>query len=524
MSSTNSGKQTSGEHISYWIQSASPLSFQSLESDIETDVLVIGGGIAGLSTAYCLAKTGRQVILIEDGLIGSGESGRTTAHLTNALDDRYYELEKIFGEEKTKLIAQSHTSAINWIEDTIKVENIECEFTRVDGYLFLHTSDRFENLEKEFNATRRVGLKTELLNTVPGISHNKQPCIRFPQQAQFHIMKYLNGVAEAFVRKGGQIYTNTHASKIKEGEVIANKHTIKANHIVVATNTPVNDIVTMHTKQFPYRTYVIAGLVPKGMLKPSLWWDTGNLDSKWITHPYHYVRLQSYSDEYDLLIAGGEDHKTGQADAEYILEEDRYTRLIEWTLHQFPAMKEVVYQWSGQVLEPLDSLAFIGRNPGNEHIYIITGDSGNGMTHGTIGGLLITDLINKNENAWAEIYKPTRIPLKVAGSYIKEALSMAGQYADWVSKADIDSVDELQNDQGAVMSSGLRKLAVYKNEQGQLAVFSAACPHLGCVVQWNGDEKTFDCPCHGSRFSKDGSVINGPAISPLKTVELKGEK
>ena len=184
-------------------------------------------------------------------------------------------------------------------------------------------------------------------------------------------------------------------------------------------------------------------------------------------------------------------------------------------------MKEIVYRWSGQVLEPLDSLAFIGKNPGSENIYIITGDSGNGMTHGTIGGLLIADLINGKENAWSEIYKPSRIPLKVAGNYIKEALSMAGQYSDWVSKGDIESIDKLENGEGAIVTSGLKKLAAYKDEWGELFVFSATCPHLGCVVQWNADEKTFDCPCHGSRFTKEGKVINGPAISNLKSIEIK---
>ena len=524
MSSIKTGKRTSGEHLTYWLQSTPAQVFQPLQTDLETDVLVIGGGIAGLTTAYCLASSGRQVVLIEDGLIGSGESGRTTAHLTNALDDRYFELQKIFGVENARLIAQSHTEAINWVEQLVKTEQINCDFTRVDGYLFQHPTDSFDTLEQEFDAARQAGLEIELLNTVPGIPAAKQPCIRFPQQAQFHIMKYLNGLADAFVRKGGQIFNNAHASKIKEKEVIANEHTIKANHIVVATNSPVNDLVAMHTKQFPYRTYVIAGLMPKGMLKPALWWDTGNHESKWITNPYHYVRLQPYNGLYDLLLSGGEDHKTGQADTEDIPEEDRYARLIEWTRNQFPSMGEIVYHWSGQVMEPLDSLAFIGRNPGNDNIYIITGDSGNGMTHGTIGGLLITDLINGKENTWAEVYKPTRVPLKVAGSYIKEALSMAGQYADWVSKADLESIDELANGKGAIVSSGLKRLAVYKNDQGKVSVFSAACPHLGCVVQWNADEKTFDCPCHGSRFSKEGAVLNGPAISGLKAIELKAKR
>ena len=278
MSSVKTGKRTSGEHLTYWLQSTPALTFQPLQNDTDTDVLVVGGGIAGLTTAYCLVTSGRKVILIEDGLIGSGESGRTTAHLTNALDDRYYELQHVFGTENAKLIAQSHTAAINWVERVVSAEGIDCDFTRVDGYLFQHPSDSFDTLEKEFDAARQAGLEIELLNTVPGIPNAKQPCIRFPQQAQFHIMKYLNALAEIFVNKGGQIYTNTHASKIKEGEVIANGHTIKANHIVVATNSPVNDLVAMHTKQFPYRTYVIAGLMPKGALKPALWWDTGNHD------------------------------------------------------------------------------------------------------------------------------------------------------------------------------------------------------------------------------------------------------
>jgi len=521
MSITQKDNITSGENQSYWVDSVPQLSFQTLDSDIDTDVLIIGAGIAGLTTAYCLASSGRKVVLIEDGLPGSGESGRTTAHLTNALDDRYYELQKLFGEEKTRLAAQSHSAAIDWIEETIRKEDIECDFTRLDGYLFLHSTDKKETLQKEIEATHEAGLQTGLLDSIPGIKNENGQCIHFPRQGQFHIMKYLNGLVKAIKGKGVRIFTNTHAEHIKEEGVVANGHIITALNIVVATNTPVNDIVTMHTKQFPYRSYVIAATIPKGTVKPALWWDTGNQDSVWMTKPYHYVRLQSYNDNYDLLISGGEDHKTGQADKEGIPEEERYERLIEWTRKRFPAMKEIVYRWSGQVLEPLDSLAFIGKNPGSENIYIITGDSGNGMTHGTIGGILINDLINANENPWAEIYKPSRIPLKVAGNYIKEALSMAGQYSDWVSKGDIESIHKLENGEGAIVSSGLKKLAAYKDEWGELSVFSATCPHLGCVVQWNADEKTFDCPCHGSRFTKEGKVINGPAISNLKTIDIK---
>ena len=512
---------TSGENQSYWIDSVQQNVFETLAKDIKTEVLVIGGGIAGLTTAYCLVLAGKQVVLIEDGLIGSGESGRTTAHLTNALDDRYFILEKLFGEEKSRLAAQSHTAAIDWIENTIRREKIDCEFIRLDGYLFLDPSDNVESLNKELDATRNAGLNTEMLKRAPGIVNSNSPCLRFPGQGQFHIMKYLNGLAKAFQERGGKIYTNTHASRITEHVVTANNYRIEASQIVVATNSPVNDIVTMHTKQFPYRTYVIGCTIPKNALQPALWWDTGDQDSKWITAPYHYVRLHPFNDEFDLLISGGEDHKTGQADKEDIPEEERYNKLMEWTKSHFPTIKEIKYRWSGQVMEPLDSLAFIGKNPGNDNVYIITGDSGNGMTHGTLGGIIITDMITGKENKWADIYKPTRTSLRVAGKFLKEAMNMAAQYVDWVSKEDVEKAEELSNEEGGIISAGLKKIAAYRDDTGQLHLFSASCPHLGCVVQWNADEKSFDCPCHGSRFSAEGKVINGPAINGLKILSAE---
>ena len=511
---------TSGENISYWIDSVTPLEFETLNQNIDTDVLIVGGGIAGLSTAYCLAKAGRKIILVEDGFIGSGETGRTTAHLTCALDDRYFQIEDVYGEEVSRLAAASHSKAIDWIEDTVNSLGIDCNFRRVNGYLFPDPSDKMENLQKEFEATKRAGLHTEWLSQTTGISWESCPCIRFLNQGQFHIMKYISGLANAVVKLGGKIYTQTKAMDIDDGGAICNGFKVSAQHVVVATNTPVNNIVAMHTKQFPFRTYVIGARIPKGSLEPALWWDTGNQDSKWYTAPYHYVRTEQYDEQFDLLISGGEDHKTGQADDENIPEERRYDHLINWTKEHFPMMADIIYKWSGQVLEPLDYMAFIGKNPGNKNVYIITGDSGNGMTHGTIGGILISDLIQDQENAWEKIYSPKRLPLKVPGKYLKEMADMAAQYADYFVKADIHETDELQPGQGAILSKGLKRLAVYKDEDNELYAFSAVCPHLGCVLQWNAEEKSFDCPCHGSRFSKEGKVVNGPAISDLKRIEL----
>jgi Rieske Fe-S protein len=251
-------------------------------------------------------------------------------------------------------------------------------------------------------------------------------------------------------------------------------------------------------------TYVIGARVPRGAVMKALYWDTED--------PYHYVRLQTLDDENDLLIVGGEDHKTGQADDT----RERHVRLEAWARARFPRMGPVDFTWAGQVMETIDGLAFIGRNSlDKDNVFVVTGDSGMGMTHGTIAGMLLTDLILGRENPWATLYDPSRKTLRAAGEYAKEALNMAAQYRDWVTGGDVGSVDEIARDSGAVLRRGLKKVAVYRDEDGTLHERSAVCPHLGCIVQWNPSEKTWDCPCHGSRFDKLGTVLNGPANRDL---------
>jgi Rieske Fe-S protein len=261
----------------------------------------------------------------------------------------------------------------------------------------------------------------------------------------------------------------------------------------------------MHTKQAPYISYAIGIKVPAGSVTSALYWDT--LD------PYHYVRLQHGSDSgEDVLIVGGEDHKTGQADDAA----ERFAKLELWARFRWPQCGDVAYRWSGQVMETIDGLAFIGRNPGDdEHVYIATGDSGMGITHGTIAGILLTDLIVGRENPWAELYDPGRKRVKALGEFAKENLNVAAQYLDWVTGGDVSSADQVAPGGGAVIRRGLHKVAVYRDPAGRLHEHSATCPHLGCVVHWNGGEKTWDCPCHGSRFDALGRVIVGPANADL---------
>jgi glycine/D-amino acid oxidase-like deaminating enzyme/nitrite reductase/ring-hydroxylating ferredoxin subunit len=520
--STSNPLKTSGKNISYWLDSTEPIIYPKLNEDLSADVVVVGGGISGLTAAYLLSLENKKVILVEDGLIGSGETGRTTAHLVNALDDRYYEIQSLFGEEKARLAAESHTAAIDMIEKIVNDEKIDCDFERVDGYLFLHPSDKQEHFEDEYKAARHAGIKVELVDDAPGIKNIKSRFIKFPSQAQFHPMKYLKGLCDAITNNGGKIFTLTHAEEVsKEGIKTSGGNSIKASAVIVATNTPVINMFVMHTKQAPYRTYVIAAKIKKGALPYSLWWDTGDFNSTWSTYPYHYVRLQKYNDEFDLLISGGEDHKTGQPEEDKVTEEERFINLFNWTKQHFPEIEELEYKWSGQVMEPVDSLGFIGHNPTDpDNIYIVTGDSGNGITNGTLAGIILTDLIAGRKNKFSDLYDPARKTLKTTDVFLEEQANVIKQYGEFFKASSVKEVSEVRPGEGAIMNNGLKKVALFRDTDNKVFAFSAICPHMKCVLQWNSTEKTFDCPCHGSRFSSFGKVINGPANGDLEEVDI----
>jgi glycine/D-amino acid oxidase-like deaminating enzyme/nitrite reductase/ring-hydroxylating ferredoxin subunit len=502
---------TTGATTPIWLDTVALEPKPTLPRSTQADVCIVGAGIAGLTTAYLLAREGRSIIVVDDGAVGSGETSRTTAHLVTALDDRYFDLERLHGETGARLAAESHTRAIEMIESIARDEAIACEFERLDGYLFVQKGEDPADLDREREAALRARLDVELLPRVPGLEFNTGPCLRFARQAQFHPMRYLDGLVRAIEARGGRVYGRSHVTTFEDGSPCrietSDGSRVTADVIVVATNTPVNDRVTIHTKQAAYRTYVVGLAVQRDLVPRALYWDTGD--------PYHYVRLARGAGGEDVLIVGGEDHKTGQADDA----EERFARLIGWSRGRFPTTNRVVYRWSGQVMEPIDSLAFIGRNPGDRHTYIATGDSGNGMTHGTIAGLLLTDLIAGRDNPWATLYDPARISLRAAPEFAKENLNVAVQYADLLSPGDVSSPEEIAPGTGAIVREGLKPVAVYRDENGRVHRYSALCPHLGCVVEWNRTEKTWDCPCHGSRFDPHGQVLNGPAVSALGAVE-----
>jgi glycine/D-amino acid oxidase-like deaminating enzyme/nitrite reductase/ring-hydroxylating ferredoxin subunit len=506
----------SGRTRSIWMETEVPLYCEPLPDKTGCDVCVIGAGIAGLSVAYELAREGVRVVVIDDGSIGGGATGRTTAHLSSALDDRYYVLEQLHGREGARLAAESHSAAISRIETIAREEEIECELERVDGCLFAAPGQSTRVLERELEAARRAGLGVELVADSCLTSFQTGPHLRFAHQAQFHPMRYLTGLAGAIVRRGGAIHTGVRATRVEGGKpcrvTTEGGAVISSTAIVVATNSPVHNRVAIHTKQAAYRSYVIAAQIEPGKVAHALYWDT--LD------PYHYVRIARGGEGVELLVVGGEDHRTGQADDGA----ERHRRLEAWMRERFPLAGAVVARWSGQIQEPADGLAFIGRSPGpHPNVMLVTGDSGNGMTHGALGGILLGDLLLGRENPWAELYDPSRMRLGSIGDWTLENIKTGVQYADWLSPGEVGSVEQIQAGDGAVVRRGLRKLAIYRDDEGRLFTCSARCSHLGAVVAWNSTEKTWDCPAHGSRFDAYGRAVMGPACGDLEPIGIEAD-
>ncbi len=394
-------------------------------------------------------------------------------------------------------------------------EHIDCDYSRLDGFLFLPKNGTHQQLQDELEAAHRAGLTAvELLPDAGATGFKTGECLRFPNQGQFHILKYLSGLAEAVVAQGGRIFTRTHVQSISGGSdahvTTSDNYEVRAQAIVLATNTPFNDRVVMHTKQHPYRTYVVGARIAKGAITKALYWDDAD--------PYHYIRVQEVPEaDYDLLIVGGEDHKTGQEPNP----QNHLDCLEDWTRAHFPSIQSIEYRWSGQVMEPTDGLGYAGPDPlNNDNVYIITGDSGHGMTHGTLGPMIITDLILGRSNPWAKLYDPGRVTLKLESvkEYVKENLNVVAEYADLVTGGDVSTIEEVKPGTGAVLRRGPLKVAVYRDEAGTTHECLAICPHLHCVVHWNSLETSWDCPCHGSRFDAYGHLLYGPSNMDLPPV------
>lgn len=497
---------------SFWQDEPQP-SFPSLIKDASTEVCIVGAGIAGLTTAYVLLKNGFKVVVLERDLIGRNETSRSSAHLSNILDEGLANLIELHGVENARRIVESHADAIDLIEKIVGEEHISCDFRRLDGYLYQSSETPRDYLKQEAQAAHRLGLRDVELLVSPHFTEFG-PALRFPKQGQIHVTKFINGLLQAIQKMGGEIYTESPAVDFKDGPLssvqVENGSTVYAKQIVVCTNVPINDRVLVHTMESAYRSYVIGIEVPKNTFPDILMWDT--------SRPYHYLRkTEGTKDGFDLLLIGGEDHRVGQEDHP----EEKFETLHDWVLFNLGISGPISYKWSGQIIEPSDGLAYIGRNPGDRHTFIASGDSGHGLTHGVMAAMIIRDLIQKTPNEWADLYTPSRFRLKTLGKLIANSMNALSQYRDRIHlRNELKKVETKAGD-GKLVHQGTHTFAVYTNEHNETVALNAVCPHLGGIVHWNEAEKTWDCPCHGSRFACTGEVLNGPAISGLKKAKLK---
>ncbi len=493
---------------SYWLDSAPRRTHAPLAGDLDVDVAVVGAGITGLTAALLLARAGRKVAVLEARRVGEGDTGKTTSHITELLDARYHRLASDFGEEGARLAAHSQRAAIERIAAFVQEEAIDCGFARVPAYLYAEKGGDGGDVEKELEAARKLGLDAAPCEAPP-LPFAVERALRLENQAQFHPLRYLDPLADALTRLGGRLFDRTRVVDFEDGEpcrlTTEGGQIVTARQVLSCTYSPSSTRFALHTRVAAYRSYVVALRVdgaPEG-----LFWDNAD--------PYHYTRREPVEGGH-LLVVGGEDHKTGtEKDAE-----GAFRRLEDYARGRF-GDRPIAYRWSGQILETVDGLPYVGKAPHSGHTYVATGYSGNGITHGTMAGMLLSDLALGRENPWASLYDPGRIkPVASAKDFVAENASVAAHFVgDRLKKPEAPGLEQVPPGEGRIVRRGSEALAAYRDEAGSLRVCSAVCPHLGCLVQWNNAERTWDCPCHGSRFETDGEVINGPALRSLERKE-----
>jgi glycine/D-amino acid oxidase-like deaminating enzyme/nitrite reductase/ring-hydroxylating ferredoxin subunit len=506
---------------SLWMSTGVAPDAPRLKGSVRCDTLIVGSGIAGLSSAYELSQAGDSVIVIDRGKIGGGMTSRTTAHLAPICDDAISALISLRGEETARLFQESQEAAVDRIEAIVERRGIACNFRRLDGFLFpalnMDSGEARDQLDKEYDAARKVGAHAERAKGLPFKGFEKAPALRYPRQATFHPLKYLRGLVAEIREKGGQIFADSAVIKIEElenGVKVTTEQgaSVTAARAIFATNSPINDRAAIHSKMAPYRTYAMAFTIRRDTLPDGLYWDMAD--------PYHYVRLNPGPGAVDYLIVGGADHKSGEADDGAV----RFEALEAWIRALVPILGNEVHRWSGQVLDTIDYCGFIGRNPGSENLFVVTGDSGQGMTHGALAGILLKDRILGDPSRWEAVYDPSRKTPSGILNYVRENVTALQNFAEYATPGEIGSLDELEPGRGAIVRDGVNKIAAYRDDGGRLHLRSAVCTHLGCLVHWNSTERSWDCPCHGSHFAPDGSVLNGPAIMPLAPAEEAGAK
>lgn len=504
----------SDESLSLWIDTTPSTNYPALQGDADAAVAIIGAGITGITAAYLLSKAGQPVVLVDKGRIAMSETGHTTAHIIEATDADYRDLIKDHGEENARLDTEAIRSAIGLIKSLIDELRINCGFKAVDGYLYAEEEKDREYLHRQQESLRQAGIATEWVDAVP-LPFATIGGLHYRNQYVFHVRQYLLALAQAAVRNGARIFENTLITDVenagKDGRctIIGETGTIRAPHTLLATHVPLNDRGALWAKMHVTRTYVVAAPIRPGQVTDALYWDTD--------YPYHYTRLLS-TDKGLFLIVGGEDRDVGKKGND----EDRYRALESYCRQRF-GVTSFSHRWSGQINEPADALPFIGQSSHGKNVWMSTGYSGTGMTYGTLAGMLLSDFALERQNRYAKLYDPAR---KTMGAILENVVTKATEFPkrmiEKMTHLDVEakSAAEVGEGEGKIVSTGGEKYAVARIG-GEVRAVSPTCTHMGCTVAWNGAEKSWDCPCHGSRFNTLGEVLNGPATKALAHTPLK---
>ena len=492
------------ENTPLWKATSEKTGFPGLDGDMEAEVVIIGGGITGITAALFLSEAGKTVILLEAMEIGLGTTGYSTGNLYATVDSFLYRIRQKWDQETVNAVVNSRSRTLNSVEGIIHRFKILCSFSRQPHYIYAADESQMEQLEKEFTALNEAGLSPIMVNEIP-LPFQVRQAIRMENQAQFQPLAYVRGLAGAVASGRCRIFENSKVTAIDNDTltVVTERGKVRAKKIIMATHTP-KGFNILQTELGPYREYGISAILNGDRYPEGIFWSMGS--------PGHSIRSFE-KDGKKYLVVIGEKHKTGQQ----IEQTDYFGNVEQFTSSHFN-LQSFTHRWSAQHYHSADELPYIGKTAGSDDVYIATGFGTDGLIYGSLAARIIVDDILNIENPWRGLYNAKRFtPVKSAGDFVQENINVAKQYVkDYLSKPDIGAIEDIRPGEGKLVSFKGEKLAVSRDENGTATAVDRTCTHLGCIVHWNRMEKTWDCPCHGSRFRSDGEVIEGPAIKALE--------
>ena len=505
----SAGAATGG---SFWLQTAPPQpSFPQLDRDVEAEVAVIGGGIVGVTTALLLQEAGADVVLLEANRLGHGVTGHTTAKVSSQHGMIYAQLRSKFGSEAARTYGEANEAALRWIAERVQRDPIDCDFRRRESYAYVTSSSSRAKAEDEADAAREAGLPATFVEATP-LPYPVEAGVRFDDQAEFHAHKYLLALARSLADGGCRIFERSHAVQVDTEDscvVTTPGGRLTAGQVVVATHYPFLDRSLAFARTHPERSYAIvcriADAPPEGMFIST--------DS-----PTRSIRAVSLEGE-ELLLVGGEGHRTGASDAT----RERYERLEAFAREHWE-VRSIDYRWSAQDNTTLDGLPYVGQlTPRADRVFMATGFAKWGMTGGTAAALLLADLLHGRESPWGALLNPNRLNLRASAPRLVKENAIAGLhfFGDRITQRGRRPIEDLQPGEGDIVRLHGDAVAGYRDDDGSLMAVSPTCTHLGCRVNWNSAERSWDCPCHGSRFTPAGDVLQGPAVHRLETKPLE---